>query len=86
MTVFYLPVFTATFLWYYIINIYGIVNWENPQYQTNQYYNYGFYQFSIPPLEIFFLLCSLYSQIYFWKLMRREKVGELNNDQYLMKM
>lgn len=61
MTVFYLPFFTLTFLWYYVINIYGVVNWDDPKYQTNKYYDLGFYHFTIPPVEVGFLLSSLYS-------------------------
>ena len=44
MMVFYLPFFTVIFLWYYIINISGVVHWSNTvKYRTDDYYNLGFY-------------------------------------------
>ena len=46
MLIVYLPLFTATFLWYYYINIFGAVDWS--QKYSNKpysYFNFGFYQF-----------------------------------------
>ena len=57
----YLPFFTMTFLWYYTINIYGLIDFEHTTtVDVNYHYNIGLYKFNIPPLEVGFLfLCLL---------------------------
>ena len=80
MLFFYLPLFTAIFLWYYIINIYGVVNWtDTTKYQTNKYYNLGFYQFTIAPLEVSLLFLCLYCMTEFCHLLLND-IGEENRD------
>ena len=77
--VFYLPLFTATFLWYYTINIYGVIDWSTDnghEYKTSKYYNLGFYEFNIPPLEIGFLFLCLYCMVSFCKLIRDDWLSE----------
>ena len=61
MTYFYLPLFTVIFLWYYAINIYGLIIWppkDDPD--RIERYKYGFYEFNLPPLESCFMFLNLY--------------------------
>jgi hypothetical protein len=48
---FYLPYYLLAFLWYYTINIEGLILWNNidPALITN-YYNYGFFRMQVPVL------------------------------------
>ena len=73
MMLVYLPLFITTFLWYYSINIYGIINWTDAKFTTNIWYNRGFYQFTIPPLEVGFLFTTLFCMIEFCRLLRNDK-------------
>jgi hypothetical protein len=62
---FYFPIFVGFLLFYYVINIPRVVNFEKfgEDDKYNQYLDrwrtYGFYQFSIPPLEIFLMIIAL---------------------------
>ena len=59
MLYFYMPLVTAIFLWYYVINIFGLLLfWSDPIKQADMYV-YGFFQFQVPPLEVAFLFSGL---------------------------
>ena len=86
MMVFYLPCFTAIFLWYYTINIYGVVSWDDQEIQnTNYRYNMGYYQFNIPPLEVGFLFICLFCMIEFCRLLRVDLNEDKNNSYHTIK-
>ena len=78
---FYLPLFTTTFLWYYTINIHGVIDWEFEESKLNQSYDMGFYEFRVPILEVGFLFCCLFSMIDFSRLLR-EDLDEDKESQY----
>lgn len=81
MICFYLPFFTITFLWYYTINIHGVIDWESEESKLNQSYDKGFYEFRVPILEVGFLFCCLFSMIDFCRLLR-EDLDEDKESQY----
>ena len=60
MMYFYMPLISLIFLWYYTINIYGLLKWWNddPD-KVIDMYTYGFFQFQIPPLEVGFMFAGL---------------------------
>ena len=43
MIFFYLPLFTAIFLWYYVINIYGLLIFWSEQSKSLEMLKYGFF-------------------------------------------
>lgn len=48
MVYFYMPAFTLIYLWYYVTNIFGLLNfWEDSSdpYKTIDMYVYGFFHF-----------------------------------------
>ena len=75
MMCFYLPCFTSTYIWYYVININGIIRWDSYDYKTNFYYNLGLYEFNLPIVEAGFLFLCLLCMIEFCRLLR-EATGE----------
>lgn len=85
MTV-YLPCFTATYIWYYLININGIIDWGSRDYKTNYYYNLGFYEFNVPILETGFLFLCLFCMIDFCKLLRLATGVETQSEFAIQKM
>ena len=70
-----------TFLWYYTINIHGVIDWESEESKLNQSYDKGFYEFRVPILEVGFLFCCLFSMIDFCRLLR-EDLDEDKESQY----
>jgi hypothetical protein len=62
---YYLPVFVLIFLFYYIINIPRVVNFDSfgnqDGYDPNvdRWRTYGFFQFSIPAVEVTLMMCAL---------------------------
>ena len=59
----YLPLVTTIFLWYYTINIFGLIAWTSDPTQRAHMYTYGFFEFQIPPLEIAFMASGLFAFI-----------------------
>ena len=58
---FYLPYYIVAFLWYYSINIKGMILWNNiDQANLSMAYNYGFYEMQIPCLETSFMFINVY--------------------------
>lgn len=60
---FYLPYYILVFLWYYTINIEGLINWTDPAViiaNPVEWYTYGFFQFKIPPIESAFMFLNVY--------------------------
>jgi len=62
---YYLPFFLLIFLFYYVINIPRVVEFDSfgnqHTYDPNvdRWRTYGFYQFSIPSLEVFLMMIAL---------------------------
>ena len=85
MMCFYLPCFTTIFLWYYTININGVIPWgTSGHYKTNYYYNLGFYEFNVPILEVGFLFMCLFSMIELFRLLRVDH-GDDKQSQFAFK-
>ena len=57
---FYMPIITAIFIWYYVINIFKFLPWDDFKDNQKRLYTYGLYQFNIPLLEIGFMFTSLF--------------------------
>lgn len=57
----YMPLVTCIFLWYYVINIYGLLLWWSDETKTIDMYRFGFYEMEIPPLETGFMFLAVYS-------------------------
>lgn len=63
----YLPFFVAVFLFYYLINIPGVVEFQVMSDEISEWRNYGFYQFSIPFLETGLMFTALIPFFLFMK-------------------
>lgn len=48
---FYMPIFILIFLFYYMINIPGVVNFEDMRLDVDYWRDFGFFDFSYPFLE-----------------------------------
>jgi hypothetical protein len=55
----YLPIFLLTFLFYYIINIPRVFEFQSMGKLKDVFRSLGFYQFQIPPLEVTLMLAGL---------------------------
>ena len=63
---FYLPIFNLLVLWYFTTNVFGlIVWWDSTSPKTLLWYNYGFYNMQIPPLEFAFMFFILFIVSYY---------------------
>lgn len=56
---YYLPFFLLTFVFYYVINIPRVVEFETHKASLDVWLSLGMYQFAIPPLEVCFMMLSL---------------------------
>lgn len=64
---FYLPVFVLIFLFYYLINIPGVIEYEMMRDDIDQWRSYGFYEFSLPFLETGLMFSALLPFFFFMK-------------------
>lgn len=72
---YYLPVFATVFLFYYVINIPRVVEFPSLT-DLERWRTFGFYQFSIPPLEVGLMLGAL---VPFFMLIKTRKQLDLNS-------
>jgi hypothetical protein len=74
---YYLPVFAVIFLFYYVVNIPRVVEYPaiSPQ-ALGHWRNFGFYQFSVPALEVGLMLAALTP---FFMLIKTRKQLDLNS-------
>ena len=76
---YYLPYFTFVFLFYYIINIPSLVPFASLyQSQKETFYTLGFYQFTLPSLEVFLHMLILSP---FFMLIQTKKYLEYNKEE-----
>lgn len=56
---YYLPIFLVIFLFYYVINIPHVIEFQTFGANTDLWRTYGFYQFSVPALEVGLMMGAL---------------------------
>lgn len=73
------------YLWYFTVNIFGLVNYDQSESKTNKMYLYGFYKFTNPELELPICFSSMLAIAWYCRLNRLRQAPKRTLMAFLLK-